>query len=349
MAGQNPEVEETACAPVVADRCIVSLLRCVPSCSVKVRLQTEGASGRFRGPIQCVLSTVREEGFLSLYKGVSPPLLGTGVINALVFGMQGMFVAKVKDFEGVPQDTQATVAQTAKAAVVTGVFISVVVTPIEGVKSRLQVQYHALGKAAHTATAAGAPAPLYTGPRSCIAYVVKNQGERITTAYHSSSRSGHCFRAVCSLSSVVFACVFSLRVPSVAGPLGLYRGFLPVMFCRMSNYAYFGAYEFWKGVYARAMPGQAAVVAANGTNKPTKGAAVFSGGMAGFCYWFSCYPMVRQAGHTNNATQTAQHNTTQHTHRSRESENQRHGPEAHERRRALVCCCVGCLLLLFRT
>lgn len=65
---------------------------------------------------------------MSLYKGVTPPLLGTGVINALVFGMQGVFVAKVKELEGTPAAAAASVAQTAKAAVFTGMFISFVVT-----------------------------------------------------------------------------------------------------------------------------------------------------------------------------------------------------------------------------
>lgn len=213
-------------------------------------------------------STIRSEGFFSLYKGVTPPLLGTGVINALVFGMQGVFVGKIKELEGTPQKHAASVAQTSKAAIATGACISLVVTPIEGIKSRLQVQYHAMGAKAASASAA-APAtavtgsaatvashaaPLYTGPRSCVSYVLAHQG--------------------------------------VAG---LYRGFLPVVFCRMSNYAYFGAYEMWKQVYARVVPSAATPASTGGgsqiAQKPTKAAAVFSGGMAGISYWLSCYPM----------------------------------------------------------
>jgi len=233
---------------------------------VKVRLQTEGSSGRFRGGLHCVVETVRNEGVISLYKGVTPPLLGTGVINALVFGLQGMFVHQVKEWDGTEPDTPASLNQTCRAAVLTGAIISLVVTPIEGIKSRLQVQYHSLGKKAASAAAnhvaassvvataaavSPSPAPLYTGPRSCVSYVLRTQGF-----------------------------------------LGIYRGFLPVMFCRMSNYAYFGAYEFWKTVYARYIqPG--GVVGRSGSNGavPTKVAAVFSGGMAGITYWFSCFPM----------------------------------------------------------
>jgi solute carrier family 25 carnitine/acylcarnitine transporter 20/29 len=146
---------------------------------VKVRLQSEGRGGRFSGPLHCVVHTVQEEGLRALYKGVTPPLLGTGVINALVFGMQGVFTPLMKRLDGVAESAPATVKQTAKAAVLSGIFISFVVTPIEGIKSRLQVQYHALGKTAVAATAGSAaahPAPLYTGPVSCIKYVLKTQG-----------------------------------------------------------------------------------------------------------------------------------------------------------------------------
>lgn len=42
-----------------------------PFDTVKVRLQTTDAS-RFSGPLQCVLQTVKHEGFRGLYKGASP-------------------------------------------------------------------------------------------------------------------------------------------------------------------------------------------------------------------------------------------------------------------------------------
>jgi hypothetical protein len=89
---------------------------------------------------------------------------------------------------------------------------------------------------------------------------------------------------------VLFVCVALRR--TVAGVLGLYRGFLPVMFCRMSNYAYFGAYEVWKGVYAQFIQPSSSGASAGGVGqKPTKVAAIFAGGMSGISYWLSCYPL----------------------------------------------------------
>jgi hypothetical protein len=46
-----------------------------PFDTVKVRLQTTDTS-QFKGPLDCLLQTVRKEGFTGLYKGASPPLVG---------------------------------------------------------------------------------------------------------------------------------------------------------------------------------------------------------------------------------------------------------------------------------
>ena len=60
-----------------------------PFDTVKVRLQTSNA---FTGPIDCLRRTIAKEGFLGLYKGVSAPLFLTGVINSIMFGLNGMIV-----------------------------------------------------------------------------------------------------------------------------------------------------------------------------------------------------------------------------------------------------------------
>ena len=49
---------------------------------VKVRLQTTDKS-QFRGPVDCLLQTVRKEGFGGLYKGATPPLMGWMVMDSL--------------------------------------------------------------------------------------------------------------------------------------------------------------------------------------------------------------------------------------------------------------------------
>ena len=46
-----------------------------PFDTIKVRLQTT-QDAQFRGPLDCVLQTVRKEGVKGFYKGMSPPLVG---------------------------------------------------------------------------------------------------------------------------------------------------------------------------------------------------------------------------------------------------------------------------------
>jgi len=51
-----------------------------PFDTIKVRVQT-APQGQFKGPLNCLLTTIRREGPLAVYKGVTPPLVATGVIN----------------------------------------------------------------------------------------------------------------------------------------------------------------------------------------------------------------------------------------------------------------------------
>jgi solute carrier family 25 carnitine/acylcarnitine transporter 20/29 len=84
-----------------------------PFDSIKTRLQIEGTHGRFKGPLHCVQETFRGEGVCvrptlssapvfgsycgvtasqlrGFYKGLSPPLLATGIVNSVLFGLQGL-------------------------------------------------------------------------------------------------------------------------------------------------------------------------------------------------------------------------------------------------------------------
>jgi solute carrier family 25 carnitine/acylcarnitine transporter 20/29 len=243
-----------------------------PFDTLKVRMQTEGANGRFQGPLHCARQTLAQEGFLGFYKGVTPPLFATGIINALLFGMQGAATRKIREYNISSKNSQPTfgpptVREASLAAIFTGFAISFIVTPMEGVKSRLQVQY-AVSRAA---TVANSPA-LYHGPLDCIKFVLRNEGLK-----------------------------------------GLYRGFSAVAFCRMSNYAYFGAYELYKQTFLRFQ--------ANSSNSPkhsnnagstklSPGLSMCAGGLAGISYWFSCYPVDLIKAKMMVAAANSPHNST---------------------------------------
>jgi solute carrier family 25 (mitochondrial carnitine/acylcarnitine transporter), member 20/29 len=199
-----------------------------PFDTTKVRLQSAGSSSLFSGPLECVKQTLRSEGIRGLYKGMTPPLLFTGVINSALFTMQALTVNALAADASRPKVSDAM-----RAALVTGAAISVLVTPMECVKAKLQVQYNS-GVAK------------YANPIDCVRQLLRaDQG--------------------------------GLRA-------GLYRGFAPTVFCRMSNYAYFGGYALMMRLLG--------AIDENGNRrKLSLGSAVLSGGGAGVFYWLSCYPM----------------------------------------------------------
>ena len=50
--------------------------------TIKVRLQTS-EKVQFKGPLDCLLQTVRHEGVRGLYKGATPPLVGWMVMDSM--------------------------------------------------------------------------------------------------------------------------------------------------------------------------------------------------------------------------------------------------------------------------
>jgi solute carrier family 25 carnitine/acylcarnitine transporter 20/29 len=137
-----------------------------------------------------------------------------------------------------------------KGALITGAFISFLVTPMEGIKAKLQVQYAATSSSSGTGGsaggAAGAGGRQYKGPVDCFLKVLRQQGLQ----------------------------------------KGIYRGWLPVVASRMSNYSYFGGQVFFSGLIASGV----GVQLDQGEQLPV-GYSLISGGLAGCTYWLSCYPL----------------------------------------------------------
>ncbi|KXS15637.1 mitochondrial carrier [Gonapodya prolifera JEL478] len=131
-----------------------------PFDTVKVRMQTEGALGRFKGPLDCLLATTRKEGFRGLYKGATPPLVGWMMMDSVMLGTYTN--VKLLQQRGDP-NTPLMFWQHALAGLCGGTAVSFVACPIEQVKARLQVQYDAATK-------------VYKGPIDCAVKLVKNNG-----------------------------------------------------------------------------------------------------------------------------------------------------------------------------
>lgn len=131
-----------------------------PFDTLKVRLQTEGGYGRFRGPLHCLTTTVRTEGLRALYKGAALPLFGWSLIDTVMVGAY----LNTRRWLGEGAGRQLSIPEIALAGMVGGWTSVAIVTPIEQVKARLQVQY------------ADPTTQKYKGPIDCIRKVVKEGG-----------------------------------------------------------------------------------------------------------------------------------------------------------------------------
>jgi solute carrier family 25 carnitine/acylcarnitine transporter 20/29 len=177
-----------------------------PFDTVKVRLQTTDTS-QFKGPLDCLLQTVRKEGFTGLYKGASPPLVGWMFMDSMyacqpslpakrspvssrlratqltghsMLGSLSVYRRVLNDNFFNPRTTLLTeqprlpVIGHALAGTLAGWTVSFIAAPVEHIKARLQIQY-----------AAEKSARLYSGPIDCLTKIYRGHGVR--GLYHGLS------------------------------------------------------------------------------------------------------------------------------------------------------------------
>jgi solute carrier family 25 (mitochondrial carnitine/acylcarnitine transporter), member 20/29 len=128
-----------------------------PFDTIKVRLQTSPSS-QFRGPLQCLLQTVRNEGIAGLYKGATPPLVGWMFMDSVMLGSLTFYRKFLSENFFSPSQLSASPSSYARregpvevsklptighamAGVMAGATVSFIAAPVEHVKARLQIQY----------------------------------------------------------------------------------------------------------------------------------------------------------------------------------------------------------------
>lgn len=122
----------------------------------KTRLQLD-KHGKYRGMVNCGQTIVKEEGYLALYKGLTPFVAHLTLKYALRFGAFQWFKEKIHGGPGKPSNRTNF-----SAGLLTGCLESVlIVTPFEVVKTRLQQQV-GVGK--------------YSGPIDAVRKIIANEG-----------------------------------------------------------------------------------------------------------------------------------------------------------------------------
>ncbi|WWC86780.1 uncharacterized protein L201_001659 [Kwoniella dendrophila CBS 6074] len=123
---------------------------------VKVRLQSQPTDrpATFKGPWDCFNQTRQKEGFFGLYRGLTAPLIGAACENATLFVCYNKWkdlilavrpeVSGLDGGKGKGKSRELTTAELAIAGGGAGFMASYVLTPIELIKCRMQVQRLAL-------------------------------------------------------------------------------------------------------------------------------------------------------------------------------------------------------------
>uniref|UniRef100_W8AX36 Mitochondrial basic amino acids transporter n=1 Tax=Ceratitis capitata TaxID=7213 RepID=W8AX36_CERCA len=130
-----------------------------PLDTVKVHLQMQDVKKPiYRGTFHCISSLIRTDGVKSLYRGMSSPLMGISAVNAIVFGIYGNVQRRMVESNSLYSHFIA--------GCVSGFSQSIVCSPMELAKTRMQIQH------------LDPKAPQFTSPIKCLRHIIQTEGFR---------------------------------------------------------------------------------------------------------------------------------------------------------------------------
>ncbi|KZW01956.1 mitochondrial carrier [Exidia glandulosa HHB12029] len=148
--------------------------------TIKTRIQTS-PPGTYRGAIDCLVRTVRNESFFALWKGMTPPMFGQAAIDSALLGslhnyrlafMRAGFVEDspvraryMSDADTEYGGKRLTLIGHGLAGLCAGFTSAIVATPIETLKVKLQVQVQR-----------DSASRQFRGPLDCAVKVLRAQG-----------------------------------------------------------------------------------------------------------------------------------------------------------------------------
>lgn len=111
-----------------------------PFDTVKVRLQSQPdhLPLRYSGPLDCFRQSIKSEGFLSLYRGISAPLVGAAAETSSVFFFENLGREALYRTSLWPREERLSLPALWLTGALSGFFASFILTPIELVKCKTQ-------------------------------------------------------------------------------------------------------------------------------------------------------------------------------------------------------------------
>lgn len=92
--------------------------------TIKTRAQV-APHGMFKGPMDVAVQTIKNEGFMALYKGMLSPLIGIAGVNSLLFAAYSYGKKIISPYP------ELTLAQTAGAGAFAGAANAILASPVE--------------------------------------------------------------------------------------------------------------------------------------------------------------------------------------------------------------------------
>ena len=119
-----------------------------PFDTVKVRLQSQPdhLPLRYKGPLDCFRQSIQQDGLRGLYRGVSAPFVGAAAETACLFWSyrlaQDFLTTFAYNQHSLVDGAQLPLSGLVTAGAISGAITSIILTPIELVKCRMQVPLH---------------------------------------------------------------------------------------------------------------------------------------------------------------------------------------------------------------
>ena len=112
-----------------------------PFDTVKVRLQSQPdhLTLRYKGPLDCFKQSIRSDGILGLYRGISAPLVGAALETSSLFFWERVGREFLFDAGLYQRERPLPLSALWLTGAISGAFTSLVLTPVELVKCKIQV------------------------------------------------------------------------------------------------------------------------------------------------------------------------------------------------------------------
>lgn len=106
---------------------------------MRLQSQPDHLPLQYRGPLDCFRQSIRADGFLGLYRGISAPLVGAALENSSLFFWERIGRAVVYASGYAPRDQPLPLSALWTTGAFSGAMTSFILTPVELVKCKIQV------------------------------------------------------------------------------------------------------------------------------------------------------------------------------------------------------------------